>query len=692
MTNDDPDCHCAHVSTGKRRLKIVAGALSAVAVCVATRYYWGGRIAHAGPPDSEDRQYRPVADRTPSSYMPASAAPSRLAPAASTAPRPRGVRPIGGLKVPVVVANVNSQRVTREDLARECLRQYGKEVLESMVNRELIVQECRRRDLTVSDKEVDAEIDRFARSFRLPVDQWLKLVRQEKGMTAHQYARDVIWPMLALRKLAGERLRVTKEDMRREFETMYGEKVRARLIAVSRLDLARQLRAQAAAHPDQFGSLAKRWSEDSPSAALKGMIQPIRRHGSYQQVEDAVFNMADGQVSKVIPIGGQYLILKREELIPARQVSFEQVAPQLEEVVRDTKMRRVSQEIFKQLQDNARVDLVWADPAKHARMPEVAALINGVQITLRDLAQECIERHGKDVLEGIINRKLLEEACQKRNIAVSQQDLQREITEQATTNMRPKADGSPDVAGWLAVVTRRLKISADMYRRNVVWPTVALKKLVRDKVEVTQEDLRKGYEANFGPQAKCLAIVLNDERRAQRVFDLARKNNTAEYFGTLATQYSVEPGSQALRGEVPPIKRNGGQPLLEKEAFALKPGELSGIIAVDGKFVILRCLAFTKPRKLDFAQVRDIIYQDILQKKTRLAMADFFQRLQDSATIDNFLAGTSQSPNERYGQPRASAASDPAQAAPLPSRQPSSRVPSQPAAGAVPILRQVPGG
>ena len=35
---------------------------------------------------------------------------------------------------------------------------------------------------------------------------------------------------------------------------------------------------------------------------------------------------------------------------------------------------------------------------------------------------------------------------------------------------------------------------------------------------------------------------------------MARKNNTAENFGELATQYSVEPGSQAMKGEVPPIK------------------------------------------------------------------------------------------------------------------------------------------
>ena len=89
-----------------------------------------------------------------------------------------------------------------------------------------------------------------------------------------------------------------------------------------------------------------------------------------------------------------------------------------------------------------------------------------------------------------------------------------------------------------------------MYRNDVVWPSVALKKLVGDKVEVTEEDLRKGYEANYGPRVRCLAIVLDNQRRAQQVFEMARKNNTAEYFGELAAQYSDrgrQPGACTAR-------------------------------------------------------------------------------------------------------------------------------------------------
>jgi parvulin-like peptidyl-prolyl isomerase len=125
---------------------------------------------------------------------------------------------------------------------------------------------------------------------------------------------------------------------------------------------------------------------------------------------------------------------------------------------------------------------------------------------------------------------------------------------------------------------------------------------------------------------------------------MARNHMTADFFGNLAEEYSVEPSSRALRGDIPPIQKFGGQPVLEKEAFALQPGELSGVIQAGDKYVILFCQGFTEPTKITFEEVRDQIFEDIYEKKLRLVMAKEFTSLQEGAQIDNFLANTSQSP------------------------------------------------
>ena len=171
---------------------------------------------------------------------------------------------------------------------------------------------------------------------------------------------------------------------------------------------------------------------------------------------------------------------------------------------------------------------------------------------------------------------------------------------------------------------------------------MALRKIAGEKVDVTDEDLQKGFDANYGPKVRCLAIVLNNQRRAQEVFEKARKNNTTEFFGELAEQYSIEPGSKALRGEVPPIRKWGGQPLLEKEAFALQPGELSGVIQVGDKYILLRCEGYTESTtNVKFAEVRDDIYKDLYDKKLRIKMAECFENMQDVAN-DTQLSGRHQ--------------------------------------------------
>ena len=126
-----------------------------------------------------------------------------------------------------------------------------------------------------------------------------------------------------------------------------------------------------------------------------------------------------------------------------------------------------------------------------------------------------------------------------------------------------------------------------------------------------------------------------------------------DYFGDLAEEYSIEPTSKSLRGEVPPIRRYGGQPQLEDVAFELQPGELSGIIQLGDKFVILKCEGRTEPVDVNPQEVREILHQDIFEKKLRMAMSEKFEEIRAKARIDNFLAGTSQAPDRVKARSRA---------------------------------------
>ena len=134
-----------------------------------------------------------------------------------------------------------------------------------------------------------------------------------------------------------------------------------------------------------------------------------------------------------------------------------------------------------------------------------------------------------------------------------------------------------------------------------------------------------------------MAIVLNTQRQANMVWDLANNNSNDYFFGQLAEQYSVEPVSRANQGKVPPIRKHGGQPVVEEEAFRLKKGELSGIVAVGGKFIIMRCTGHTVPVVESIDDVRDELVSYLSERKTHSAMTVKFDDIRQQADVINFL-------------------------------------------------------
>ena len=544
-----------------------------------------------------------------------------------------------------VMAVVNGEQITRQNLADECVRRYAHDVLDSMISKQILLQACQSRGVTVTEKDIEDEIQNVATKFGLSVDRWLSLLESERNVDAQQYRKDIIWPTLALRRLASSQSATTTEELRKAFESEYGPKVKARLIAVSSRQKADWVLQAAQANPDNFAQLAKEHSEDRATASAYGVIPPIRKHVGDPNLEQAAFSLKEGQISPVIQVGNQYLILKCDKQIPETFISSEhlpQIEAQLKERLSEHKTRVESAELFQQLQGQAKIVNVLKDAKEQRQYPGAAAVVNGQAITMQLLSEECLSRHGKDVLEGEINRLLLIQELRRVARTVNEQDINGEVARAAGAYNFLKKDGSPDVEAWLKSVTENDGTTIELYVRDAVWPSVALKKLVGEKVEVTAEDLQKGFESNFGERVEVLAIVLGNQRQAQTVWDMARNNPTDQFFGELANQYSVEPSSRSNFGQVPPLRKHSGQPLLEKEAFRLKPGELSGIIAMGDKYIILRCLGRTQPIVKDFSAVKDELYRDILEKKLRLAMAKEFDRLKESSQIDNFLAGTSQ--------------------------------------------------
>lgn len=165
-------------------------------------------------------------------------------------------------KTSSVVAVVNADPITHKTLSDACLNRYGADVLENMINRHLILQECQKRGIEVTAEDVREEIQRVASKFKLSMEAYLGLLRDQRDIPPDQYSREVVWPMLALQRLVADQVEPTEEEFKRAFISNYGEAVKCRMIMVSSRAKADSLQQQAAAKPAEFGQLAKQFSED----------------------------------------------------------------------------------------------------------------------------------------------------------------------------------------------------------------------------------------------------------------------------------------------------------------------------------------------------------------------------------------------------------------------------------------------
>lgn len=570
---------------------------------------------------------------------------------AQTQPGRQGSRPVNATPAsskttvpadgsPLVAAVVNGQPISINELAQQCRLRFGEEILEDLVNKTLIYQACQAQQITISEKDVDAEISRIASKFNLSTPMYLKLIEDERDISRGQYAADIIWPMLALRSLARSSITVTPQEIDKEFQGEFGPKVKVRMIACKDQNKLAQLQKRAIAQPELFKTLAKEHSEDSVSASVEGLLPPIRRYSGDDELETVAFNLQPNEVSKILSAGEMFVILQCVHHMPGATPP----APQMQEIqnriksdLEDRKLRDSAESVYETLRKNGSTTIVHGKPELESQYPGVAAIVNGQSIAMDYYDKECVKRYGKRILEGEINRKLIENTLSASKLQVSQEDINAEMSEAATYFGFLTNSGAPDVNRWIESIQRDEGMTAELYIRDVIWPTVALKKLTQGQVQVTEEDLRKGFESNYGPRAEVLAIVLSNQRTAQQVWDLARNNPTEKFFGELASQYSVEDSSKSNFGKVPPLRKHGGQPNLEKAAFELEPGKISGIIEVGGRYVILRSQGFTSPVVQDFNAVKNEVYKDLLEKKQRFTMDQYLRKLRDNAEIADYL-------------------------------------------------------
>jgi len=250
-----------------------------------------------------------------------------------------------------VIATVNGAVVSRTDFERELSRElqalegspprtpeqiepYKQALLETLVERTLLLQAAREAQILVSPEEVDRRVLALASEY--PAESFDSALAQ--GQTTRTELTRTTRTQLTIEKLFAARvyarMAVTEDAIRREFEEKASEfqepeSVHAQQIVVKGLDEAKRLQSQLYAGK-KFSELARRYSL-SPDAKVGGDLGFVSRGVMPSQFDDVLFRLGVGQVSDVISTDYGFHLFKVLEKKPPRKKELIEVRATIEQ-------------------------------------------------------------------------------------------------------------------------------------------------------------------------------------------------------------------------------------------------------------------------------------------------------------------------------------------------------------------------
>jgi len=110
-----------------------------------------------------------------------------------------------------VVAVVNGQPIFRHQVIGELEKQGGKNVTDNLVTKMLILQEAKKKGVSVSSEEIDKEIEGITKDLKAQ-GQELEKILELQGLTKEDMVEQIRIQKL-VEKMAGSGIKVTDEDI-----------------------------------------------------------------------------------------------------------------------------------------------------------------------------------------------------------------------------------------------------------------------------------------------------------------------------------------------------------------------------------------------------------------------------------------------------------------------------------------------
>lgn len=288
-----------------------------------------------------------------------------------------------------IVAVVNGEEITRADFDREMaivqrqllrmgkqqsalnLSEIKKEVLESLINKQLLYQESMKQDITISEAELNEQMLKVKKRF--PDENTFKELLKKENLSLDdlrsQIKRDLILQRFIDTQFAKE-ITVSDKEAKAYYEgnqRMFKnpEQVQASHILIKVDPAAKEAdKAKARAKIEEireklkkggdFAALAGESSE-CPSKARGGDLGYFGRGQMVKPFEDAAFSLKKGELSDIVETGFGYHLIKVTDKKPETVIAYNDVKEKLNQYLKQQKLRDKIGQYINNLKKTAKI-------------------------------------------------------------------------------------------------------------------------------------------------------------------------------------------------------------------------------------------------------------------------------------------------------------------------------------------------
>jgi parvulin-like peptidyl-prolyl isomerase len=243
----------------------------------------------------------------------------------------------------------------------------------------------------------------------------------------------------------------------------------------------------------------------------------------------------------------------------------------------------------------------------------------------REAAEEKIRAMKKDLLNKLIEDKIILQEAKKENIKPDESRIKARI-EEIRKHYGSEADFEAALAGQglvLADIESRIKEQMLMYG--------VINSKIRSKIVINPKEVTEFYENNienfkYPAQLQIDSLAMDNADEARQVW--------------LSLRGGKKPESLAGAGSVSLDKMNviKGQlrPDIEAAVFKLKVGEVSAPVKSGNKYYVFKLNSIVPARQQNLAEIRDQVYTALFDRKMEEKLARWLDELKKHSYIKIF--------------------------------------------------------